>query len=125
MPIESSYEKEGNIRLHVVTGQVEAKDFLTELGNVYSSKDVPVHANVFWDLTEADVSKITRDEIRQLATFVKSAWKTQPGLKAAFVVDSELAFGMTRMYEQLLNLFDQDNIKIFKSSDEAWDWMRA
>ena len=123
MPIVTSYDKESNTRLHVVTGQVEAKDFIEELGKVYSSEDMPVHANLVWDLSGADVSKVTRDQVRQLATFVKSAWKEKTDLKAAFIVSSDLTFGMARMYEQLLNLFDENNIRIFKSHEDAWDWL--
>ena len=125
MPIKTSYKKEFNARLHVVTGQVEVEDFIGELGKVYSSEDMPVQANVVWDLSGADLSKITGDQVRQLATFVKNAWKGKTDLKAAFIVNSSLNFGMTRMYEQRLNLFDEDHFKIFKSHDEAWDWLVA
>ena len=124
MPMETTYEKKDNIRLHVVTGRMEVKDLIEELGKVYSSGDIPVHANVVWDLSGADATGVTGDQLRQLAIFVKSAWKGETDLKAAFIVGSDLVFGMTRMFEQLLDLFAEDSIRIFKSGDEALAWVR-
>ena len=124
MPIEFSYDKERNLRQQIVTGSIVMDEFIAELRKIYASGDVPVRANVIWDLSQADVSQVSRDDVRQLATFVQSAWRSESEFKAAIFVGSDLVFGMSRMYEQLLGLFNQDNIRIFRSESEAWEWMQ-
>ena len=124
MPIATTYEEQGNIRVHIVTGTVVAEDFIKELSEIWSNEEFPRHANVVWDLEGADVSQVTRNQVRQLAAFVQSSAEEKPEYRVAFIAGSELTFGMARMYEQLQNLFIEDSVCIFRSSEAAWKWIR-
>ena len=123
MTISFRYDKENNVRVQVVTGSLVMEEFIAEIRKIYASEDIPVRANVIWDISGADVSKVIQDDVRQLVSFVKQAWQEDTEHKAAFIVGSDLSFGMVRMYEQLQNVFDEDNVRIFKSSEDVWAWM--
>ena len=123
MSIETNYDSEAGIRIHLVNGAITFEDIIAELSSIYDADDLPTRANVVWDLTGADVSGISTEEVAQLARFVNAAWQEQSGFRAAFVVQPGLTYGMTRMYEQLLGLFEDDNIRIFPVQAEALAWI--
>jgi hypothetical protein len=125
MLIECRYDKENNIRYQVVTGDLVVRELIEQLRELYASDESPVQANVVWDLSGADAFPVTREQVRRLASYVMRAWGGSTDYRAAFIVGSDLTFGMTRMFEQLLDLFDDDNVKIFKSIDEAEVWIRS
>lgn len=125
MLIESSYQQEGNIRLHLVSGPVSVPEIMAELERVRESEDFPRRANVVWDFSNADVTAVTRNQILHLVAFVRRTLQGSTSYKVAFIAGSDLAFGMTRMYEQLQSAFSEDSIRVFRASDVAWSWIRG
>ena len=125
MPIVTNFDAATAIRSHVVTGPVTVDELVAELAQVYQSEDLPTRSNVIWDFTGADVSGITSAEVAQLAQFVKAAWKEHGDFRIGFAVKPGVTHGLTRMYEQLLDLFDEDHIRIFRTYDEAQAWITS
>ena len=125
MPIETSFDATAAIRSHIVTGPVTVDELVEELAQVYQSEDLPTRSNVIWDFTDADVTGISSAEVAQLAQFVKAAWKDQGDFRIGFAVKPGVTHGLTRMYEQLLDLFDEDHIRIFRTYDEAQAWITS
>jgi len=71
------------------------------------------------DLREADGSEVTAAGVRALASrpplFTSSA-------RRAIVVETNLGFGMSRMFE-LLREGKSGEVRVFRSLEEACDWL--
>ena len=81
-------------------------------------------ASVMWDFTEADLSRLTADEVRMVASDVKSLAHSREGGKTAIVSPSELSYGMVRMYQTFAEIYEQTAIvEAFRSRLEADRWI--
>ena len=121
--METHYDPEHRIRRHIVTGVFDAEQMIEAISAVYRSDEVPIHAHVLWDLTAADMSNVTAAEVRRGAEFGRGAWEENPGYRIAIVVASDLSFGLTRMFEQIFGIFDEQSICIFRRREEAESWL--
>ena len=72
----------------------------------------------FLDFTEVEEFMITSEGIHMLAS--RDPWGS--GARRAFVAPTDLAYGMLRMHEFLLNDESQE-VVVFRNALEAWDWL--
>jgi len=70
----------------------------------------------FTEVTQVDVSA---EDIRELAQ--KNIFS--PHSRRAIVVPNDLIFGLARMYEILRDLQGETGIRVFRTLDEALDWV--
>jgi len=79
--------------------------------------------NTLWDVSSIDFKHISSEAIKSFSEKIGPVTKVRQGLKTAFVVDSDLAFGMIRMLQTLYN--DKINIvvQIFKNQRDAVQWL--
>jgi hypothetical protein len=63
---------------------------------------------------------LSASAVRELATFIKS--DTVPSFRAAIVVDQDVHFGLTRMFEMLS---EQPGVekRVFRDYDQAREWL--
>jgi hypothetical protein len=79
---------------------------------------------VLWDFTQARVSSLTTDQVRQVADKVKQLGANSVGGKTAIVFTSKPDFGLGRMYETLVGLRDHTfETRVFHSLEEAKQWL--
>jgi len=81
--------------------------------------------NTLWDARELSFKGITSDILRSFTEKIQPVTKIREGLKTAIVVNSDLSYGMTRMFQLQYN--EKINIvtEIFKDKDEAITWLKA
>ena len=121
MPITRSFERDKNLTVFKVTGQVPFDEFRESVLDYYNSGATKF---VLFDLREAEGSGATfsYERIAQLAKYLEHIRKGRESGKTALVSSKDLYFGLARMLEAL-----QSNSKIeygsFRSMDEAFKWL--
>ncbi|HKD50273.1 MAG TPA: hypothetical protein VKB90_05730 [Candidatus Acidoferrum sp.] len=71
------------------------------------------------DLTEVTQVEVSGDDIREIAQ--KNIFS--PLSRRAIVVPNDVIFGLARMYEILRELQGESGIRVFRTLDEALDWV--
>lgn len=77
-----------------------------------------------WDLTQADLSEFTTDDLIEDAERTKKVSDARKGGKSAFVCSSTLEFGLSRMSEAFSEIEDTKiEYQTFRRLDEAKEWL--
>src|SRR5215467_13199334 len=71
------------------------------------------------DFTKITKIKVSDDDIRELAQ--RNVFS--PHSRRAIVVPNDVIFGLARMYEILRDLQGETGIRVFRTLDEALDWV--
>jgi hypothetical protein len=124
MAVTTKIDPETGIREHTVTGPLDLRALITALKKVYSMPEFRSEMNVIWDLREADLSAFSSEDIRQVREYVGRHWGVEGTSRAALVVTSDLGYGLTRMYEILLESRTASEVHVFRDYDEALRWVR-
>ena len=125
MNISTKINSKKNIRVHSVTGHIDTEELIKYLKKLYNSDDINPAMNVLWDLREADFSKVSTLGVREVMEFVSKNWGTADKSKAALIVSKELDYGLSRMYQLLMDNTSSSTISIFKDKDEAEVWLES
>ncbi|HUI93387.1 MAG TPA: hypothetical protein VLX68_14160 [Chitinivibrionales bacterium] len=82
--------------------------------------------HIIWNLTEADLSNLSGDEVRDLAKTAKSHYRSREGGKTALVASSDADYGLARMYEVFTEFAKLPaSVKVFRTMEEAQQWIRS
>jgi hypothetical protein len=125
MILTTNIDKEANLRLHTVTGAVEKDAVLARLSEIYSRSDFDPDMNVLWDLREADLSSFSSADIETVRDFVGERWGTGGTSRAALIVSRDVDFGLSRMYQMLLEGYTSSSVQVFRDYDEAFNWITS
>ena len=123
MNISTKINAEKKLRIHVVEGSININELAKFLKNLYNSDEISPSLNVFWDLRKADFSKVSSSQIRNFTEFIGKNWGIGGKNKAALIVSKDLDYGLSRMYQMLMDNVSQSKISIFKDMDEAEKWI--
>ena len=123
MELSTEINKEKNIRYHVVTGPIDVDELINVLQAIYGATDFDPEMNVFWDLQKADSSAVSSDDVYRLKKYVSNKWGRGGNSRAALVVSREVDFGMSRMYQIMMEGDNPSKIKVFKDLHEAEQWL--
>ena len=123
MEINTRIDRAKKLRLQVVTGVIDVPELIQKLSELYHSPDYAPGMNVLWDMSQADFSRVTSEQIQSLMMMVKNAWGKEEGVKAALVATGDLDFGLTRMYELSLGAATSRDIVVFKNIADAEKWL--
>ena len=74
------------------------------------------------DYTAATKVEVSKEAIQFIAGLCINASKVNPDPVIAFAADSDLIYGLSRMYEALISLTDWET-KVFRSKNEAVEWI--
>ena len=119
--ITHEVDTERELTVHTCRGIMAAEDLISAIQALYDS--VPTHHHL-WDLTEADLSHVTGQDVREIAEFPTKYVPARVGGKTAIVSPSDAAFGLGRMYEALAGSAGQKaTIRVFRSLAEANAWL--
>lgn len=106
-----------DITMFTASGVVGADEVMQEMSRFYDSD--PTHL-VLWDFRAADVSGITSDEVRMIAGLAGGAYRNRAEGKTAIVASKEVTYGLSRMYQSLLDGAELSvDTRIFRSIEEA------
>jgi hypothetical protein len=125
LEISIELDKEKNIRRHVVKGVIDVRELAEYLKGIYASSDSYTEMNVFWDLQTADFSSVSSEDVRSFMAYVSKIWGKRGKSKAALVVSSDLDFGLSRMYQILMEGATSNTVEVFKDKNEAAEWITA
>ncbi len=102
-------------------GLVQLTDVKKVLELFYSGQPTQM---TIWDLTGADLSNATLDQVEDLAGFVKDLSHSRVGGRNAIVATDPFAYTLGKMYQLFADLAKQTSqTKIFKTRTEAKEWL--
>jgi hypothetical protein len=78
--------------------------------------------NRFCDLTRLEGIQLSSDDVLELANRRRAFNPNDIRVKSAFFATSPLAFGVARLYEQLLNS-PRIEVRVFSDIESAADWL--
>ena len=119
--IESSIDYESKLTIHTVRGQVTVEEIIRKIKEYHSGE---ITMLVIWDFSEADVSKVSPEEVRSILPVGRKFAETRKVGKTALVFSTDSAYGLGRMYEAFTELeaFPVEN-RCFKSMKGAMQWL--
>ena len=109
------------IAMIAVEGSPSADEFFAALPGTWAQPGYKTHHRL-WDLRRANLD-FDAQEIRQLARFVLRDRSPDP-CRTAYLVGSELQFGMARMFESLTHGSGIER-GVFRDRAEAEAWLLA
>jgi len=123
MNIELRVDHLLKIRYQIIEGQLNLNDLISYLDKMNDEHKQDFDMNVCWNLENAEISNVDISDIEKLVSKVIKDWKSDNTKKLAIVVSSKLKFGMTRIYQTLLDIENVSTVKIFNDAKEAVEWL--
>ncbi len=96
------------------------RGWLTELAPIPAYREA---VDVIFDVSAVDVSDISRDELRRIIHVLRDRADVGPR-RVAYVVESQLRFGILRMFSTLAGMQVRRTRGVFRSLDDALSWLR-
>ena len=121
MPIEYRFNREKGILYGSMSGELVVEAFADAIAEIVASPEFHPDVSTLWDLRDVDFTTIDRSFEEQLVA-IRRRHPERGEARLAFVVDSQLGVGMTRMYEILSDDFPQVS-RVFTSYAEAERWL--
>ena len=112
-----------NTRKHVVQGAIDLDQLTTYLGGIYSASTSAASMHSLWDLRDADFNSVSAEVVQSVMEFVSARWGVEGGYKAALVVSADLDYGLSRMYQMLMDGASASTVEIFKDINLAEQWI--
>lgn len=119
MPISYRLDGDLNAIFTSVSGVVTDRDMVAHAGRVTTDPDIPAGARALVDFGGVEKVDVTAEGIRRVAEIFRM---NSYAPKTAFVANSDVAYGMSRMFE-----FHRDDspaeIRTFRDYGEAKQWL--
>ena len=120
--IKKTIDSENKITIYSVSGEF-LFDQIIDLVKQYYLEELTL--NVIFDLTNADMSAITTDEMERIVEFSKEYAHLREGGKTAFITSGDLGFGLSRMYSAYAEVKGHPIAqRSFRNFDEAMTWIK-
>lgn len=121
MPVSYSYNSSKEALYGKMTGELSIEEYRSITEEIVSSASYPPNIRTIWDFRGLDFSTITRDFVHALRN-VRAAFPKRRAARIAFVVNGDLGFGVTRMFETVCDELD-DTSMVFRNFSEAEEWL--
>ena len=121
MPAFYKIDKERRIVLSSGAGVLTRADILGHMDRLSSDPDFDPDYSQIVDFTHFSGVDIGPEDVRQFAQ--RNIFS--PPSRRAFVVKDDLQFGLARMFEIHRELNGETGIGVFRTIDEALDWVLA
>ena len=119
--IETTYVLENDLSVVKAVGRISEADFQEWAQDFYSGQ---VTADILWDLTAADLSTITNDDIQEIARRAGAFSSKRKGGRSAFVCGHDLAYGLSRAFEAYTMIDELPfQVQVFRDLDDAREWL--
>jgi hypothetical protein len=127
MPIKTDIDKQVNLTVYTVKGEVSLDEILNSLEGFYESAEVTL--NVLWDGRNAKLKPLSLVDVAKIAGYRnrhKSHRAARRGGKTAIVapehVDSGV-FSMAEMFKKTMAAKLPYKVRAFRSIDDAVTWL--
>jgi hypothetical protein len=115
--------KEGVLHIDFC-GEITPQDLVAVVEQTRSFESSGMHApDRFTDTSGADAIAITFDAMSDFAALRTEAVIPNP-VKNAVFAPTEVHFGLARMFQQM-NRNPNIELRVFRTRDEAWAWLKA
>jgi len=119
--IETTYDTSRDLTTFKAVGIMVANDFFDCLQSYYEAGTTSL---ALWDLSEAELSGLTSDEISNLARFGSQLASTRAEGKTAIVLNSPFEYGLGRIFQTYIEMNTTSvEVRLFRSLDEAMEWL--
>ncbi|MHC4718227.1 MAG: hypothetical protein ACYS5V_14740 [Planctomycetota bacterium] len=119
--ITTSFDREHDLTVHTVTGQVAADQILEQLGRYAAAGGTKL---VLWDLTAGTLAAIPGEGLRDVLRKAGEYGRQRTRGKTAVAVSRDIDFGLGRMLEVFSELEESPReIKCFRGVDAAREWL--
>ena len=108
----------------VVNVMGEGDDFVTFREFVMVHTVEWTEVGILWDMNRMDFGKVTSASVRRLIFEGREAAKPRANLKTAFVVGSDVGFGMMRMFCMVAESELPIIFNVFRDEASAITWLR-
>jgi hypothetical protein len=114
-------DKERRLVLSSGAGVLTKEDLLGHMDRLSNDPDFDPDFGQVLDFTRINLVEVEPEDVRQLAQ--RNIFS--PRSRRAFVVKDDLQFGLARMFEIHRELKGETGIRVFRTFDEAMDWISA
>ncbi len=122
MTIQTNINPENGVVRHIAEGAFSFEEALNAYDNLSKHPEYKTGFDVIWDFTGLDFGEFDSNEIFDIANSVKSKLSDRStNYKAAFLVNDDLAFGLTNMFKSF-SLDMPLKVGVFRSIKEIYDW---
>jgi hypothetical protein len=115
-------DPDSNITTATGIGRVTASDLWAALDKFYDDSPTLL---ALCDLSQADLSSLSGQELKQIVEFTKSRAAVRRGGRTAIVAPEDLQYGMARVYQSLAEIHRHPvAIRAFRAGEEALQWLQ-
>lgn len=119
MPASYIIDKERRLVLSSGTGVLTVEDIQGHMDGLSRDPDFDPDFSQLADFSQITVVELSPDDIRRFAK--RTIFSSQS--RRALFVTNDLQFGLARMFEIHRELNGETGIRVFRSFDEAMDWV--
>ena len=119
--VETQIDSSASMTVHTVQGVITTKEILTVVDNYYKGTITKL---ILWNFLESELTPISAEDVRELASLTKKYCKSRPGGKTALVFGRLADYGIGRMFQVLSEISD-DNVEFmpFNDMSSAVEWL--
>ncbi len=123
MPIEVQYTQDNIGLVFCAVGKVTGKEIIDTQSSIYRTQKFTNLRYWIVDRSRCTEYEVSADEVDQIAAMDNAAAKKNPKLLMALVAETDLQFGVSRMYEALV---DENGFKTmsFRDRESAEMWIK-
>ncbi len=121
MPAFYKIERENRLVLSTASGTITPSDIFNHQEKLGCDPDFDPTYSQLVDVSHVTKIEVTTEDIRRLA----QGNLFSPKSRRAILVSSDAAFGFARMFEMLRESAGETGIEVFRSLDEALEWVLA
>ena len=122
MPVNHTIDIEARLVRIVGSGVVTDDEMVRCVADLRADPALEPNMNTLSDMRDIDVA-FTSEGVSRLVTVMRNSADRRVAARAAIVVNSEVAFGMGRMFELRAEQADELSIRIFRDMAEALEWL--
>jgi hypothetical protein len=120
--VKIKVEPDSDLTAFTIVGELTAGDARDAIQKFYEGH---VTLNVLWDMSQSDVSKLSAADVHSIVHAPRKCPEMRKGGKTAIVAPTDIAFGLTRMYEFMTETLNYSfKTQAFRTSQEAYRWLR-
>ena len=120
MPISIEINQDLNTIIRTVTDGLTSTDIKATFAESISHPDFKINMHVIWDLTAADPSKLSAEQLMDVVNYIKNNIDERGAdYKIILVAPLDLSFGVSRMFESYGDSLPT-SIHVLRNLDEAY-----
>ena len=122
--IKKEIKRDLELSVYTAVGVVTSEEVQSAIRDFYEKG--PITKNVLWDISEADLTGISSEEVLKITRVPRRSLELREGGKTAIVATDDLAYGMSRMYQAVPQSEPVPFVvKVFRDPEEAYDWIEG